>query len=242
MRRKWIWLLVCWLMIAGVAGCGQAATSLPVETTPAALADTPAGEAEPSPRANDESMIAVVVGSGAIGSEFAGFYNALGTKVTLVEFLPRVVPLEDEEVSKQLARSFKKAGIKVMTSSSVESVDTSGALCKVQIKTKKGMIEEEAEVVMSAVGVTPNLENLGLETLGIQTENGKVKVDAWYRTNIPGIYAIGDIVAGPALAHVASAEGITCVEKIAGKEPPSLAVVIILPPTSETSGASCSVS
>ena len=161
----------------------------------------------------------VVVGSGAIGSEFAGFYNAIGTRVTLVEFLPRVVPLEDEEVSKQLERSFKKAGIKVMTSSSVESVDTSGKLCKVQIKTKKGMVEEEAEVVMSAVGVTPTLENLGLEELGIQTENGKVKVDAWYRTNIPGIYAIGDIVPGPALAHVASAEGITCVEKIAGRDP-----------------------
>ncbi len=161
----------------------------------------------------------VVVGSGAIGSEFAGFYNAIGTKVTLVEFLPRVVPLEDEEVSKQLARSFKKAGIRVMTSSSVESVDTSGEMCKVQIKTPKGMVEEEAEVVLSAVGVTPNLENLGLEELGVQVENGKVKVDAWYRTNIPGIYAIGDIVPGPALAHVASAEGITCVEKIAGKDP-----------------------
>ena len=161
----------------------------------------------------------VVVGSGAIGSEFAGFYNAIGTKVTLVEFLPRVVPLEDEEVSKQLARSFKKAGIKVMTSSSVESVDTSGKMCRVQIKTPKGMVEEEAEVVLSAVGVTPNLENLGLEELGVQVENGKVKVDAWYRTNIPGIYAIGDIVPGPALAHVASAEGITCVEKIAGKDP-----------------------
>ncbi len=161
----------------------------------------------------------VVVGSGAIGSEFAGFFNAIGTKVTLVEFLPRVVPLEDEEVSKQLERSFKKAGIRVMTSSSVERVDTSGELCKVQIKTKKGLVEEEAEVVLSAVGVTPNLENLGLEELGIQVENGKVKVDAWYRTNIPGIYAIGDIVPGPALAHVASAEGITCVEKIAGKNP-----------------------
>ncbi len=161
----------------------------------------------------------VVVGSGAIGSEFAAFYNAIGTRVTLVEFLPRVVPLEDEEVSKQLERSFKKAGIKVMTSSSVESVDTSGKMCKVLIKTKKGMVGEEAEVVLSAVGVTPNLENLGLEELGVQTENGKIKVDPWYRTNIPGLYAIGDIVPGPALAHAASAEGITCVEKIAGLDP-----------------------
>ncbi len=164
-----------------------------------------------------ESM--VVVGSGAIGSEFASFYNSLGTKVTLVEFLPHLVPLEDEEVSRQLERSFKKAGVKVMTSSSVESVDTSGVTCKVQIDTKKGKVEEEVDVVLSAVGITPNLENLGLDELGVQIENGKVKVDAWYRTNIPGIYAIGDIVAGPALAHVASAEGITCVEKIAGKNP-----------------------
>ncbi len=161
----------------------------------------------------------VVVGSGAIGSEFASFYNSLGTKVTIVEFLPRLVPLEDEEVSRQLERSFKKAGITVMVSSSVESVDTSGEKCKVQIKTKKGMEEKEAEIVLSAVGVTPNLENLGLEELGIQVENGKIKVDPWYRTNIPGIYAIGDIVPGQALAHVASAEGITCVEKIAGKNP-----------------------
>ncbi len=164
-----------------------------------------------------ESM--VVVGSGAIGSEFASFYNSLGTRVTLVEFLPHLVPLEDEEVSKQLERSFKKAGIKVMVSSSVESVDTSGEKCKVRIKTKKGMVEEEADVVLSAVGIAPNLENLGLEELGIQVENGKIKVDPWYQTNIPGIYAIGDIVPGPALAHVASAEGITCVEKIAGKNP-----------------------
>ena len=164
-----------------------------------------------------ESM--VVVGSGAIGSEFASFYNSLGTRVTLVEFLPHLVPLEDEEVSKQLERSFKKAGIKVMVSSSVESVDTSGDKCKVRIKTKKGMTEEEGDIVVSAVGITPNLENLGLEELGVQVENGKIKVDPWYQTNIPGVYAIGDIVPGPALAHVASAEGITCVEKIAGKNP-----------------------
>ncbi|MCK5028942.1 MAG: dihydrolipoyl dehydrogenase [Bacteroidales bacterium] len=161
-----------------------------------------------------ESMI--VVGSGAIGSEFANFYNAIGTKVTLVEFLPNVVPNEDIDVSKQLGRSFKKAGIKVMVGSSVESVDTSGDLCKVVIKTKKGEENHEAEVVLSAVGVTPNIENVGIEELGIELEKGKVKVDEYYKTNIDGVYAIGDIVHGPALAHVASAEGITCVEKMSG--------------------------
>lgn len=164
----------------------------------------------------------VVVGSGAIGSEFAYFYNSIGTEVTLVEFLPNVVPLEDEEVSKQLERSFKKAKMKVMTSSSVESVDTSGDLCKVKIKTPKGEEEVEAEIVLSAVGITPNLENIGLEELGVELENGKVKVDPFYRTNVKGVYAIGDIVSGPALAHVASAEGIACVEKIAGHSPQPL--------------------
>jgi dihydrolipoamide dehydrogenase len=164
-----------------------------------------------------ESM--VVVGSGAIGSEFAYFYAAMGTKVTLVEFLPNVVPLEDEEVSRQLERSFKKLGMKVMTSSSVEKVDTSGDKCKVTIKTKKGDEMVEADIVLSAVGITPNTENIGLEELKIETENGKIKVDEYYRTNVEGIYAIGDIVHGPALAHVASAEGITCVEKIAGHHP-----------------------
>ncbi|TFH28473.1 MAG: dihydrolipoyl dehydrogenase [Bacteroidia bacterium] len=161
----------------------------------------------------------VVVGSGAIGSEFANFYNTMGTEVTLVEFLPNVVPLEDEEVSKQLERSFKKAKMKVMTSSSVESVDSSGDLCKVKIKTPKGEEEVEAEVVLSAVGVSPNIENIGLEELGIEMDKGKVKVDDYYRTNVNGVYAIGDIVGGPALAHVASAEGIACVEKIAGHNP-----------------------
>ena len=163
-----------------------------------------------------ESMI--VVGSGAIGSEFANFYNSIGTKVTLVEFLPNIVPVEDEEVSKQLARSFKKAKMKVMTDSSVEEVDTTGDICKVKIKTKKGVEEHEAEVVLSAVGVVPNLENIGIEELGIELENGKIKVDDFYRTNVEGVYAIGDIVHGPALAHVASAEGICCVEKISGMD------------------------
>jgi len=161
----------------------------------------------------------IVVGSGAIGSEFANFYNAIGTKVTLVEFLPNVVPNEDVDVSKQLGRSFKKAGIKVMVGSAVESVDTSGDLCKVVIKTKKGEENHEAEIVLSAVGVTPNIEGIGLEELGIELEKGKVKVDDYYKTNIDGIYAIGDIVHGPALAHVASAEGITCVEKMSGLSP-----------------------
>jgi len=167
-----------------------------------------------------ESM--VVVGSGAIGTEFAWFYNAIGTKVTLVEFLPNIVPLEDEEVSKQLERSFKKAKIKVMTGSSVESVDTRGKKCKVKIKTKKGEETIEADVVLSAVGISPNIENIGLEETGIKTENGKIKVDEYYRTNVEGVYAIGDVVPGPALAHVASAEGIICVEKMAGHKPEPL--------------------
>lgn len=161
----------------------------------------------------------VVVGSGAIGSEFAYFYNAIGTKVTLVEYMPNIVPLEDEEVSKTLERAFKKAGITVKTEASVEAVDTSGELCKVTIQTKKGTEVVEAEVVLSAVGITPNLEGIGIEELGIALDKGKVKVDEFYRTNVEGIYAIGDIVPGPALAHVASAEGIVCVEKIAGLNP-----------------------
>jgi len=161
----------------------------------------------------------VVVGSGAIGSEFANFYSSMGTEVTLVEFLPNIVPLEDEEVSKQLERSFKKMGMKVMTASSVEKVDTSGKLCKVTIKTPKGEEVKEAEIVLSAVGIAPNIENIGLEELGIEVEKGRIKVDEFYRTNVKGIYAIGDIINTPALAHVASAEGIACVEKIAGHHP-----------------------
>jgi len=161
----------------------------------------------------------IVVGSGAIGSEFAQFYNALGTKVTLVEFLPAVVPNEDEEVSKQLERSFKKAGIKVMTDASVESVDTSSKLCKATVKTKKGEEIIEAEIVFSAVGVATNIEGIGLEETGIATSKTKVIVDDYYKTNVEGYYAIGDIVHGPALAHVASREGIICVEKIAGHHP-----------------------
>jgi dihydrolipoamide dehydrogenase len=164
----------------------------------------------------------VVVGSGAIGTELASFYNTMGTKVTLVEFMPEIVPLEDEEVSKALARSLKKAGITIMTGSSVESVELKDDQCLVSIKTKKGIELMEAEVVLSAVGITPNLENIGLETAGVEIEKGKIRVDKYYNTSAAGIYAIGDIVPGPSLAHVASAEGIICVEKIAGLNPEPL--------------------
>lgn len=162
----------------------------------------------------------LVVGSGAIGVEFAYFYASMGTEVTIVEFLPNIIPLEDEDVSKQLERSLKKMGIKIMTSSSVESVDTTGDLVKAQVKNKKGEMEEhEAEVVLSAVGIAPNTENLGLEELGIEMEKGRIKVDDKFQTNVEGIYAIGDVINTIALAHVASAEGINCVETIAGENP-----------------------
>ena len=165
-----------------------------------------------------ESML--VVGSGAIGSELAWFYNAMGTKVTLVEFMPNILPVEDEEVSKQIGRSFKKAGINVLVKSTVESIDTEGELLHVNVRNKKGELEvHEAEIVLSAVGIAPNVEGIGLEELGIEMERGKVKVDDYYRTNVEGIYAIGDIVHGQALAHVASAEAICCVEKMAGLNP-----------------------
>jgi len=160
----------------------------------------------------------VVVGSGAIGVEFAYFYNAIGTKVTIVEYLDRIVPVEDEEISKQLERSLKKAGINILTSAEVQSVDSSGKLSKVQIKTSKGTETIEAETVLSAVGIAPNIESIGLEDVGVKTEKGRVVVDDFYKTNVDGVYAIGDIVKGQALAHVASAEGITCVEKIKGLE------------------------
>jgi len=158
----------------------------------------------------------VVVGSGAIGVEFAYFYNAIGTKVTIVEYLDRVVPVEDEEISKQLERSLKKNGINILTGAEVTAVDTSSTPSKVKIKTAKGEETIEAEVVLSAVGITPNIENLGLEEVGVKTDKGRVVVDDFYKTNVDGVYAIGDIVKGQALAHVASAEGITCVEKIKG--------------------------
>jgi len=167
-----------------------------------------------------ESML--VVGSGAIGSELAYFYQSTGTQVTLVEFMPQIVPLEDEEVAKYLERSFKKAGMKIMVNSTVESGDLSGKGCDVLVKTSKGMETHYADVVLSAVGITPNIENIGLEEMGIETEKGRVKVDAHYQTNVSSVFAIGDIIATPALAHVASAEGVACVEHIAGLNPEPL--------------------
>ena len=158
----------------------------------------------------------IIVGSGAIGIEFAYFYNAMGTDVTVVEYMPRIVPVEDEDVSKQLERSFKKSGINIMTSTEVTAVDTSGKGVKATVKTKKGEETLSADVVLSAVGIKTNIENIGLEDVGIVTDRDKILVNDFYQTNIPGYYAIGDVTPGPALAHVASAEGILCVEKIAG--------------------------
>ena len=162
-----------------------------------------------------DSMI--IVGSGAIGSEFASFYSDMGTEVTLVEFQSNIVPVEDEEVTKQFARIYKKKGVKVMTNSSVESVDTSGKKVKAKVKTKKGEETLEADIVLSAVGIKSNTENIGLEELGIELEKDKIPVNDHYQTKVPGYYAIGDCTHGQALAHVASAEGILCVEKIAGQ-------------------------
>ena len=158
----------------------------------------------------------IVVGSGAIGVEFAHFYNSMGTDVTIVEFMPNIVPVEDEDISKQFERSLKKSGIKIMTNSSVEKVDTTGEGVKAYVKTAKGEEILEADVLLSAVGIKSNIENIGLEETGITTDRDKILVDKYYQTNIPGYYAIGDVVPGQALAHVASAEGILCVEKIAG--------------------------
>jgi dihydrolipoamide dehydrogenase len=158
----------------------------------------------------------VIIGSGAIGVEFAYVYAAMGTKVTIVEFLSNVVPVEDEDVSKELAKQYKKLGVDIYTNSSVETVDTKGEGCKVSVKTSTGNISIDCDIVLSAAGVISNLENIGLEEVGIITDKGKITVDKWYQTNIPGYFAIGDVTPGPALAHVASAEGIICVEKIAG--------------------------
>ncbi|MEP0710651.1 MAG: dihydrolipoyl dehydrogenase [Algoriphagus sp.] len=164
----------------------------------------------------------VVVGSGAIGIEFAYFYATMGTEVTIVEFLDRIVPVEDAEVSKTLEKLYKKAGMTIMTSSEVTAVDTKGKGCKVTVKTAKGEETLECDIVLSAAGVVSNLENCGLEDVGILVDKGKIQVDEYYKTNMPGYYAIGDVVPGPALAHVASAEGIICVEKIAGQNPEPL--------------------
>jgi len=164
----------------------------------------------------DQPKKMIVVGSGAIGIEFAYFYNAMGTEVTVVEYLPNIVPVEDEDISKQLERSFKKSGVKIMTSAEVTSVDTSGKGVKATVKTSKGEEILEADIVLSAVGIKTNIENIGLEDVGIATDRDKILVNDFYQTNIPGYYAIGDVTPGQALAHVASAEGILCVEKIAG--------------------------
>ena len=164
----------------------------------------------------------VVVGSGAIGVEFAYFYNSIGTDVTIVEYMDGIVPVEDKEVGKQLQKSLKKQGITIKTSSEVTSVDTSGSGCKVSVKTKKGDEVIDCDIVLSAVGVVANIENIGLEDVGIATDKGKILVDEFYMSNIPGYFAIGDCVPGQALAHVASAEGIICVEKIAGQSPEAL--------------------
>lgn len=164
----------------------------------------------------------VIMGSGAIGVEFAYFYNSIGTEVTIVEFLPRIVPNEDEDISKELEKTYKKAGMNIMVNSSVESIDTAGEGCKVHVKTANGMQVIECDVVLSAVGMTTNLEGIGLEEAGVKFEKGRVLVNDFSETNIKGIFAIGDITHGPALAHVASAEGIICVEKIAGHHPAPL--------------------
>lgn len=164
----------------------------------------------------------VIVGSGAIGVEFAYFYNTIGTEVTVVEYLPTIVPIEDKDVSKQLEKSFKKSGIKIKTNSSVESVDTSGKGCIVTVKTAKGEEKIECDVVLSAVGIEANIENIGLEDVGIVTDRGRILVNDFYQTNIPGYFAIGDVIPTAALAHVASAEGIICVEKLAGQNPDTL--------------------
>jgi dihydrolipoamide dehydrogenase len=187
----------------------------------------------PSMRINDEKIIGyrkamvldkqpksmIVCGSGAIGSEFAYFYNSLGTKVTIVEFLPRIVPVEDEEISKELEKQFKRQGMTIMTSSEVISVDTSGEGIKAKVKTPNGEVTLEADILLSAVGVVANIENIGLEELGIKTEKGKITVDPNGQTNVPGIYAIGDCTPGQALAHVASKEGINAAEHLSGHHP-----------------------
>ena len=160
----------------------------------------------------------IIVGSGAIGVEFAYFYNSMGTEVTVVEYLDRILPVEDKDISNQLAKSFKKSGINLMTSSEVISSETKGKGVKLQVKSSGQISELEADIVISAVGIKSNIENIGLEETGIAVDNDKILVDEFYKTNIPGYFAIGDIITGQALAHVASAEGILCVEKIAGHD------------------------
>ncbi|HUN03810.1 MAG TPA: FAD-dependent oxidoreductase, partial [Niabella sp.] len=160
----------------------------------------------------------IIVGSGAIGIEFGYFYNSMGTKVTVVEFMPRIVPVEDEDISKELEKNLKKQGIDIITGSEVTAVDTSGDGIKAKVKTASGEVTLEADILLSAVGVSANIENIGLETLGVKTDRGKILVDKYYKTNVDTIYAIGDCVPGQALAHVASKEAIICIEAIAHKE------------------------
>lgn len=164
----------------------------------------------------------IICGSGAIGSEFAYFYNSMGAKVTIVEFMPKIVPVEDDDISKELEKQYKKQGIEIMTSSEVLSVDTTGEGVKAKVKTPAGEVTLEAEILLSAVGVVANIENIGLEALGIKTEKGKIIVDAHQQTNVPGIYAIGDCTPGQALAHVASREGINAAEHLAGHHPDAI--------------------
>ena len=167
----------------------------------------------------DQPKSIIVVGSGAIGTEFAYFYNSLGTKVTIVEFLPRIVPVEDEDVSKELEKSFKKQGITIMVNSEVTGVDTNGNGVKAKVKTQDGEVTLEADVLLSAVGITANIENIGLEQVGIKTDKGRIIVDANLQTNVPGVYAIGDCTPNQALAHKATKEGINVAEHLAGKKP-----------------------
>ena len=164
----------------------------------------------------------LVIGSGAIGVEFAYVYASMGTKVTIVEFMPNIVPVEDEDISKELAKAYKKLGVDIHTNSSVEKVDTSGEGCVSTVKTPSGEITIQSDIVLSAAGITANIENIGLEDVGIATDRGKILVNPWYETNMPGYFAIGDVTPGQALAHVASAEGIICVEKLAGHHPQPL--------------------
>jgi Pyruvate/2-oxoglutarate dehydrogenase complex, dihydrolipoamide dehydrogenase (E3) component, and related enzymes len=164
----------------------------------------------------------IVVGSGAIGVEFAYFYNSMGTKVTIVEFLPRIVPVEDEDISKELEKQYKKSGIDIMTNAEVTKVDTTGAGVKATVKTKDGEITLEADIMLSAVGVVANIEGIGLETIGVKTDKGKIIVDQYQQTSVPGVYAIGDCTPGQALAHVASKEGINAAEHLAGHKPEAI--------------------
>jgi len=164
----------------------------------------------------------VIVGAGAIGIEFASFYNALGTKVTVVEMLPTILPVEDREITKSLESILRKQGIEILTGTTVQSVTTTAGQATVTVMSDGSSKSVAAERVLMAVGVQGNVENIGLETVGVAVEKGHIKVDSDYRTSVKGVYAIGDVIGPPWLAHVATAEGIHCVEAIAGKNPPPM--------------------